>query len=47
MCPALEVGAQGETKNNAIKNLKEALPLFLIPCLERDTLDAVLKDCGF
>jgi len=46
-CPILDVWSQGETKEKAIRNLREALQLFLIDCFERSTLDKVLKDCGF
>ncbi len=45
-CPALDVFSQGETEKKAEKNLKETLCLFLTSCVERGTLDAVLKDCG-
>lgn len=45
-CPILDVHSQGETEVQAKKNLVEALSLFLISCLERDTLDTVLKSCG-
>ncbi|MDW7759456.1 MAG: type II toxin-antitoxin system HicB family antitoxin [Acidobacteriota bacterium] len=46
-CYPLDVSSQGKTPEEAIKNLKEALHLFLASCLERGTLDRVLKDCGF
>ncbi len=46
-CPALDVASQGETRELARKNISEALTLFLRSCLERGTLDAVLKQCGF
>lgn len=46
-CPVLDVYSQGDTLENAKKNLIEALSLFLISCFERGTLDAVLQDCGF
>lgn len=46
-CPILDVHSQGETEKKAKANLQEALSLFLISCIERDTLDVVLKDCGF
>lgn len=45
-CPILDVHSQGETQEQARHNLVEALSLFFISCLERNTLDAVLKDCG-
>lgn len=46
-CPVLDVFSQGETKEQALENLKEAVSLFLISCYERNTLDAVMKECGF
>jgi len=45
-CPVLDVHSQGETKDQARKNLEEAASLFFISCLKRNTLDAVLKKCG-
>ena len=46
-CPVLDVHSQGLSQRQAEKNLKEAISLFLLSCLERGTLDAVLKECGF
>ena len=46
-CSALDVASQGETEEEAKKNIGEALFMFLGSCLERGTLDAVLKQCGF
>jgi predicted RNase H-like HicB family nuclease len=46
-CPALDVYSQGDTEEEAKKNLSEALAMFLISCHERGTLDTVLKECGF
>ena len=46
-CPPLDVFSQGETEESALVNLAEALRLFVESCYERETLDAVLKDCGF
>lgn len=46
-CPVLDVYSQGNTEAEAKRNLAEALRLFLVSCLERGTLDAVLKECGF
>ncbi len=47
VCPALDVITQGETESQARKNIGEALYLFLRSCIERGTLDAILKQCGF
>jgi len=46
-CPVLDVWSQGETREKATENLREALQLFLIDCFERGRLDKVLKECGF
>jgi len=46
-CRALDVASQGETEEIAKKNIAEALTMFLRSCVERGTLDAVLKQCGF
>lgn len=46
-CPDLDVFSQGESREKAKANLKEALFLFLGSCLERGTLHQVLKECGF
>jgi predicted RNase H-like HicB family nuclease len=46
-CPALDVASQGETIKKAKDSLSEAVSLFLISCLERGTLEQVLRDCGF
>ncbi|MBX7152533.1 hypothetical protein K1X84_12895 [bacterium] len=46
-CEAIDVHSQGETKEKAIKNLREAVEGFLISCLERNVLDEVLKQSGF
>jgi len=46
-CSSLDVVTQGETQEQAKKNIGEALYLFFRSCIERGTLDAVLKQCGF
>ena len=46
-CPILDVYSQGETEEQAKRNLTEALTLFFISCFERGTLDNVLKESGF
>lgn len=45
-CPVLDVCTQGETEKKAKSNLNDAISLFITSCLERGTLDAVLKECG-
>jgi len=46
-CPELGVHSQGKTEHAALKNIAEALSLFVQSCFERGTLEQVLKDCGF
>lgn len=46
-CPILDVLSQGRNEQEAKKNLREALVMFLESCIKRGTLDAVLKECGF
>lgn len=46
-CPALDVFSQGATEKEAKNNLVEALTVFLESCIDRGTLDTVLKECGF
>jgi predicted RNase H-like HicB family nuclease len=45
--PGLDVWSQGATREEAKQALQEAIELFIESCLERDTLDGVLRDCGF
>ncbi len=46
-CPRLDVHSQGRTKDEAERNLVDALTSFFISCYERGTLDFVLHDAGF
>jgi len=46
-CPSLDITTQGNTEDEAKRNLAEAIKLFLITCFEKGTLDSVLKRCGF
>ena len=46
-CPALDVYSQGDTKEESLSNLREAVQLFIASCYERGTLADVLKDSGF
>jgi predicted RNase H-like HicB family nuclease len=43
----LDVHSQGHTESEALENLREALELFIVSCLKRNTLDQVLRDSGF
>ncbi len=46
-CPILDVHTQGKDKEEALNNLRDALSLFFISCIERGTLDEVLRESGF
>ncbi|MGQ0655262.1 MAG: type II toxin-antitoxin system HicB family antitoxin [Betaproteobacteria bacterium] len=46
-CPLLDVYSQGKTKKEALVNLNEAVRLFIESCLQRGTLEQVLRDSGF
>lgn len=46
-CPLLDVFSQGDTRGEALENLNEAVKLFLQSCLERGTLEQVLRESGF
>jgi predicted RNase H-like HicB family nuclease len=43
-CEALDVTTQGRNLTQAKRNLIEASELFIISCIERDTLDAALRE---
>ena len=45
-CQSLDVLSQGNTKEEAVSNLTEALDLFVESCKERGVLVDVLKECG-
>lgn len=45
-CPLLDVVSQGRTEKKAKENLIEAVSLFFMSCIERNTLDEVLRECG-
>jgi len=42
-CPSLDISTQGENFERAQENLKEALVLFFESCLNRGTLNEVLR----
>ncbi len=46
-CPVLDVHSQGANREDAKHALHEAVELFIESCIERNTLDEVLRDCGF
>lgn len=45
-CIPLDVSSQGDTEDQARKNLVEAVWLFLESCIEREVLFQVLSECG-
>ncbi len=46
-CRLLDVHSQGHTREQAERNLKDALATFLLSCYERGTLEIVLREAGF
>lgn len=46
-CPVFDLWSQGDSFDEAKKNIAEALKLFVTTCFERGTLNEVLKECGF
>ncbi len=46
-CPILDVVSQGDDREDAKRNLKEAISLFFITCYDHGTLDQVMKELGF
>lgn len=45
-CPLLDVFSQGHTREQAERNLVDALASFLTSCYDRGTLDVVLRESG-
>src|SRR5258708_24104187 len=46
-CNLLDVHSQGHTREQAERNLQDALATFLLSCYERGTLEIVLREAGF
>lgn len=46
-CPPLSIASQGETREEALANFKEAASLFFEGCLEMGTLREVMEGSGF
>lgn len=46
-CHPLDVHSQGATRQEAIRNIEEALKFFIESCLERGTLEQVFRESGF
>ncbi len=47
ICPALNVSSFGETREEALHSLQEAVSLFLEECQRMGTLRQVLEEAGF
>ena len=47
VCPVLDLYSQGDTEEQAICNIHEAVSLFLGTCYEIGTLNQVLQERGF
>jgi len=45
--PALDLCTQGDTYEEAEKMLGEMIHIFFEECIERGTIEQVLKDCGW
>lgn len=45
-CPDLNVSTQGDTREEAEANLREAVGLFIETCADRGSLEKVLRDAG-
>ena len=46
-CAPLDIYSQGDTEEEAINNLTEAIQLFITDCYDRSTLDGVFTALGF
>jgi len=47
VCPELNVSSFGETPEEALSSLQEAVTLFLEACQEMGTLEMVLEEAGY
>ena len=47
LCPELNVSSFGDTLEEALRSLQEAITLFLEECQHMGTLDAVLEEAGY
>lgn len=46
-CPSLDVFSQGDSEEDAKRNLQEAVELWIDSCLERNKLQAALQELGW
>lgn len=47
VCPSLDVFSQGDSEEEAKKNLREAVELWVDSCIERNTLSVALHELGW
>jgi predicted RNase H-like HicB family nuclease len=47
VCPELNVSSFGDTSEEALSSLQEAVTLFLETCQEMGTLEMVLEEAGY
>ncbi|MBQ9405253.1 MAG: type II toxin-antitoxin system HicB family antitoxin [Desulfovibrio sp.] len=47
LCPEIDLATQGETFEDAERNMRDALDGWFSVCLAMGTLDAALTECGF
>jgi predicted RNase H-like HicB family nuclease len=47
LCPELNVSSFGDTLEEALRSLQEAITLFLEECQHMGILDAVLEEAGY
>ena len=46
-CPSLDMASQGDTEEEALNAVKEAVELWFESCLERGVLAQALEESGF
>lgn len=46
-CPSIDVITQAGIKKKVLESLREAVQLWFESCIERNVLDAALKEAGF
>jgi hypothetical protein len=47
VCPKLDIATQGTTPDDAKRQLDDAVKAWFEDCIERGTLDAAMRECGF
>jgi predicted RNase H-like HicB family nuclease len=46
-CPVLDVASQGRTERSALRNLRDALLLFIEGCVQQGTWGQVMREASF